>query len=219
MVCRNIHCRHIFWQSGSMYHNKTDRSQIEMQPVDRTCAWFQVMFMMISTTVNKALVPVFIGKTALKCNSKRQRTSRLLTVEVMRQSGSAAGLFPPSLPWSLDSGKLICCHLAHCPPRYLGWSGLSWASVRIQVSSTVHMGQMEDLHLQRAWKNAHCDLSYTNAAECSPSVSRKEWEDLTQTGAEILWQISDLLRRWQKSWKEPVLDWTLSSLMQINTFK
>lgn len=81
--------------------------------------------MMISTTVNKAPAPVFIGKTALKCNSKRQRTSRLLTVEVLRQSGSAAGLFSSSLPWSLDSGKLICCHLAHCPPVI--WGDQGWA--------------------------------------------------------------------------------------------
>lgn len=126
MVCRNVHCQHIFWQSGSTYHNKMDPLQIEMQPVNRTCAWFQIMSMMINTAVNKAaLVPVFIGKTALTCNSKRQRTSRLLTVEVMRQSGSAAGLFPPSLPWSLDSGKLICCHLAHCPPVI--WGDQGWA--------------------------------------------------------------------------------------------
>ena len=73
------------------------------------------------------------------------------------------------------------------------------------------MGQMEDLHLQRAWKNALCDVSYTNAAECSPSLSRKEWEDLSQKGAEMLRQISDLLRRWQKAWIEPVPDWTLSN--------
>lgn len=102
----------------------------------------------------------------------------LLLLEVVRP-GLAAGLFPLSLLWSLDSGKLICCHLAYCP-CYLRWSGLSWATVR--VSSTVLTGQMEDLHLQRAWKNTRCDLlSYTNAVGISQCLEKKvTWGTHTQ---------------------------------------
>lgn len=114
----------------------------------------------------------------------------------------ASGLFPLSLLWSLDPGKLIYCHLVYCF-CYLRWSVLSWASVHIWVPPPfhIHTGQMEDLHLRGPWKNTRCDLlSYTNAGEGSPSVSGKKsnsGNSFRKWFTFLLRQVSDVQRQWK----------------------
>lgn len=112
--------------------------------------------------------------------------------DVMRRSGLTAGLFPLSLLWSFDSGKLICCHLVYCP-HYLKWSGLSWASVRIWVSSTVRA--------QARWRTSTCGEPERTLTVIFCRIEIRQW-DLLVSGENWrnsfrAWQVSDVLRLWQ----------------------
>lgn len=64
---------------------------------------------------------------------------------------------------TLESLSPLIC--AYCP-RYLSWSGLSWTLALVLGLLHLPLGpDVEDLHLQRAWKNTCCDLlSHTNAS-------------------------------------------------------
>lgn len=115
----------------------------------------------------------------------------------------ASGLFPLSLLWLLDPGKLIYCHLVYCF-CYLRWSVLSWASVHIWVPPPPPHPHGPDGGPSPAGTLKEHSLWSSVVYKCRRGITLSVWKKKSNSGNSfrkwftfLLRQVSDVQRQWK----------------------